>query len=184
MNTNAKRSIAKAVFETLEGRTYMSASIGLQAGILTLQADANTASVMKVEYAANHAYIEAYSTNIAETFKTSDVKSIVIVGSNQNDWIYIDPRLGTPANIQGKAGNDTIWGGSGLDTINGGTGNDLIYGHGLLEAGDGNTTIWSSDKNDTLVGGAGNDLLIGGSGNNVIYGGSGLSTLFSCEGTD
>jgi hypothetical protein len=184
MNTNAKRSIAKAVFETLEGRTYMSASIGLQAGVLTLQADANTASVMKVEYAANHDYVEAYSTNISETFKTSDVKSIVIVGSDQSDWIYVDPRLGTPANIQGNAGNDTIWGGSGLDTINGGTGNDLIYGHGLLEAGDGNTTIWSSDKNDTLVGGAGNDLLIGGSGNNVIYGGSGQSTLISGEGTD
>jgi hypothetical protein len=184
MKVNASHSIAKAVFETLEGRTYMSGSIGLQDGVLTVKADPNTASRVQVEFAADHTYVQAYATETMQTFRFDQIKSLHLVGSNQNDMIYVDPRLGLPAQIEGLAGNDVIKGGTGLDTIDGGDGNDLIYGHGAISTGSGDDTVWSSDQGDTIYGGSGNDLLIGGSGTNVIYGGSGRSTLIAGQGSN
>ncbi len=45
--------------------------------------------------------------------------------------------------INGEAGNDTLWGSNGNDIINGGTGNDTIFG---------------GTGSDTLTGGIGNDI--------------------------
>src|SRR5665213_354944 len=142
MNKNAKLKIERAVFESLEDRTCMSASVTLTAGVLSLQADANTASVMQVQLEANKNFLSAYTSSVLKEFPTSQVKKIVIVGSNKNDTIYIDPRIAVPASISGNAGDDSIKAGTGYDTIDGGDGNDIIYGHGIISTGAGNDTVW------------------------------------------
>jgi hypothetical protein len=182
--TNAKQSIARAVFETLEGRTCMSASVTLQNGVLLLQADANTPSVMQVQYEANHAFVSAYTPYVLKQFPTSQINKIVIIGSNKDDSIYIDPNLPIPASINAGAGDDTIHGGSAFSTINGGDGNDLIYGHGIISGGNGNDTIWGSNQGDEIFGGAGDDMLFGGTGNDMIVGGSGKATINAGLGND
>jgi len=185
MSKNAKQRIARAVFESLEGRQCMSASVTLTAGVLSLQADPNTASIMQVQLESNTNYLSAYATNVLKEFPTSQVKKIVIVGSNKNDAIYIDPRITIPASITGGAGNDSIKAGAGYDTINGGDGNDIIYGHGIIYTNAGNDTVWGSNLGDQIYGGTGNDLLVGGAGNNTIVGGaSGNDTIIGGYGTD
>ena len=66
--------------------------------------------------------------------------------------------------LEGRAGNDALYGGNGNDTLLGGNGNDSIYGRGgndSVNAGAGNDKVYVSDidGNDTLIGGAGNDFL-------------------------
>ncbi len=63
--------------------------------------------------------------------------------------------------INGRAGNDIIYGGSGNDKINGGKGEDLVSG---------------GAGNDKLKGGDGNDVINGGAGNDDIDGGKGIDT--------
>ena len=184
MSKNAKQRIAQAVFESLEGRTYMSASVTLTGGVLSLQADPNTASAMTVQLEANKSYLSAATTGVLKEFATSQVQKIVIIGSNKNDTIYIDPRITVPANISGNAGNDTIKAGTGYDTIDGGDGNDLIYGHGIIYTGAGNDTVWGSNLGDEIFGGSGTDILIGGSGNDTIVAGTGNTTIVGGLGSD
>lgn len=179
------KTIRKATLETLEGRTCMSATIGLSGGVLTLQAEANTASALMVQLAGyNHDQVRASIGNNAHTYALNQVKTIVITGSQKNDWIFIDPRLGLPASITGGAGDDTIRGGTGFDTIDAGDGNDLIYAHGNIFTGNGNDTVWGSDKGDSIVAGSGNDLLVGGKGNDTILGGAGRDTIIGGQGSD
>ena len=184
MRANARRSIAKAVFETLESRICLSAAIALQDGVLIMHADQNTASRIQVELTADPNYLRAFATDMGRTFRTDQIKSAVIVGSDESDYIYIDPRLELDCNIEGGGGDDVIKGGTGFDTIDGGSGNDLIYGHGILSAGTGNDTIWGSNKGDSIIAGSGDDLLIGGTGNDTLVGGSGHSTLIGGDGND
>ena len=184
MKPTARRSITQAVFETLEGRTFLSASITLESGLLVLKADPNTASIMQVQYAGNHNYVSAFATNMLRIFPRDEVQAIVMVGSNENDSIYVDSQLGLPASIEGGAGNDTIKGGTGYDTIDGGAGNDLIYGHGVISTGAGNDTVWGSNRGDSIIAGSGDDLLIGGSGNDTIQGGSGRDTIIGGAGSN
>lgn len=184
MKHTARRSIAKAVLETLEGRSLLSATIGLHDGVLSVTADPNTASTMQVQYEADMTHVHAYTTGVSRTYARSQIKKLVIVGSQKADSIYVDPRLGINARIDGGAGNDTIKGGSGIDTINGGPGDDLIYGSGILTGGDGNDTIWGGNYDNEIIGGNGNDLLVGGSGNDKIYGGVGHNTIYGGAGND
>ena len=184
MKPAARRSIAQAVFETLEARVCLSATINLQDGVLLMQAETNTASRMQVAFLPDHTYVRAYTTGQTRTYRRDQIHQLVIVGSSQDDMIWVDPRLGLPASIVGGAGNDVIQGGSGLDTIRGGSGNDVISGHGFLYAGPGNTVIRASRRHNVLVGGSGNDLLIAGAGDDAIFGGSGHSTLVGGSGHD
>jgi hypothetical protein len=185
MKFNAQQSIAKAVFETLEGRECMSATIGLQDGVLTIKADLNAAANIKVQLSADHRYINASVNGIQQTVRLgNDIKSMILVGSTQDDYIYVDPRLHLPAQISGDAGNDTIWGGGGVDSIDAGDGNDLVHAGGTISTGNGDDTVWATGAHDKIYAGSGNDLLIGGPGNDVIYGGSGHDTILAGGGTD
>jgi hypothetical protein len=184
MKPNAQQSIAKAVFEALEGRQCMSATIGLHDGVLTLQADPSTAANMTVELSAGRQLVTASVSGQQQTFRFNQVKSLVLVGSTQNDYVYVDPNLGLAAAITANGGNDTIWGGSGLDSIDAGDGSDLIHAGGTITLGAGNDTVWGSGARDTIYAGSGDDLIVGGPGHDVIYGGSGNDTLIAGGGTD
>lgn len=184
MKPNAQQSIAKAVFETLEGRQCMSATIGLHDGILTLQANANVAASMTVELSPSRHFVTAEVSGQEQTFRFNQVKSLVLIGSTQSDYVYVDPQLGLSAQISADGGNDTIWGGSGMDVIDAGTGNDLIHAAGTITLGSGNDTVWGTGARDTIYAGSGNDLLVAGPGRDVVYGGSGNDTLIAGDGTD
>jgi hypothetical protein len=185
MTHNTQRAIAKAVLETLEGRQYMSAAtIGLNSGVLSLKADPNTASTLKVVLSADKSSVTATAGNQTQTFKFSQLKSLVLTGSTGDDYMYVDPGLNLPAEIKANGGNDTIWGGSGLDHIDGGNGNVEIHGHGVITTGTGDDSIWGSNQGDTITAGSGTDLIVCGNGNNVVYGGSGHDTLIGGSGND
>ena len=77
----------------------------------------------------------------------ADVENVI--GGSGNDLIIGNPFAN---NLQGGAGNDTLWGGAGNDTLIGGPGHDKLYGQ------DGNDTIYAKDgRTDTLDGGSGFD---------------------------
>lgn len=81
-------------------------------------------------------------------------------------------------NMDGKSGNDTIYGGAKNDTISGGSGKDRLHGE------EGNDTLNGGSGNDTLYASFGNDYSDGGSGNDKIYGGDGTDTLLGHFGND
>jgi Ca2+-binding RTX toxin-like protein len=58
--------------------------------------------------------------------------------------------------VEGRGGDDEIWGASGIDTLLGGDGADYLYGHV------GNDLLFGDAGADRLQGGAGNDSLTGG----------------------
>lgn len=184
MKFNAQRSIAKAVFETLEGRQCMSGGISLHDGVLTVQADPNTASSLTVEISRDRHVVTAALSGQKQAFAAGQVKSVVLIGSTQGDYIYEDPHLGIPSQITANGGNDTIWGATGMDTINAGNGNVLIHAGGTINLGSGNDTVWGTGARDTINAGSGTDLVVGGPGNDVIHGGSGNDTLIAGGGTD
>lgn len=68
--------------------------------------------------------------------------------------------------VEGRGGNDTMWGGLGRDTLLGGAGNDRVHG----EAG--NDLLRGLNGADYLSGGNGADRLIGDFGDDVLRGGT------------
>jgi len=179
-----RRSIARAVFETLEGRTFLSANINLHDGVLLVQADPNTSSRIQVQLLPDEQFVRASANGMSRTYLRSEVRQLEIIGSDKDDFITVDPLLELPASIDGGAGNDVIEGGTGFDTINGGSGDDVIQAHGKLSAGTGNSIIRGTQGHNVITGGPGNDVLIGGSGHDTIYGGAGHSTLVAGAGSD
>jgi len=109
-------------------------------------------------------------------------------GTSKND--LIDRRKATTQNhqIDGGAGNDTLYGSILADTILGGLGNDNLFGGAgddnlqggagadLLDGGEGADVLDGGDGNDTLNGGAGNDRLVISTGTDVLSGGAGSDT--------
>jgi Ca2+-binding RTX toxin-like protein len=94
--------------------------------------------------------------------------------------------------MDGRQGNDQLFGGEG---------SDVIFGDGLHELyGFGNDTIHGDDGDDILVGestdrvssgaldiiygDAGNDLIFGGGGNDWLFGGDGGDIVDGGEGSD
>ncbi|MBT0773608.1 hypothetical protein KIH74_31985 [Kineosporia sp. J2-2] len=97
-------------------------------------------------------------------------------GDKGNDTIRVTK--GEAWNIDGGAGNDTIYGGAGQDDLAGGDGNDLIHG------GSGRDEITGGRGDDRLYGDAGADTIYGNSGNDKLYGGTGTDTLLGGPGKD
>ncbi len=127
----------------------------------------------------------------------------IILGSAFDDVLRGDNLLNM--RIEGRDGNDTIYGQAQADELYGGLGNDKITGLGgddLIygEAGDdfligsgGNDTIYGGagadqikgrEDNDTLYGNDGADSIWGESGNDVIYGGAGADFVWGGAGDD
>lgn len=98
---------------------------------------------------------DGFSTNPADPYTN------VLIGGAGNDY------------IDGRGGDDSLYGGDGNDTVLGGSGNDLISGDAgddSLLGGDGADTIQGGSGNDTIDGGAGNDILSGGLGSDRFVG--------------
>jgi Ca2+-binding RTX toxin-like protein len=76
------------------------------------------------------------------------ISSIEVINAGEgNDIVDLTSNnfaLAQAVEINGEAGDDTLWGSDGDDTINGGDGNDTIFG------GDGNDTLTGGDGNDTF----------------------------------
>ena len=102
--------------------------------------------------------------------------------------LFIGLSAGTPAPINGTAGDDSLTGTGGTnDTINGAAGDDTLSGRGgddVLTGGEGNDSIHGNDGNDTLHGNDGNDTLRGGDGNDEHHGGAGNDRLSAWHGND
>lgn len=83
--------------------------------------------------------------------------------------------------LDGRAGNDTIFGGDGEDTLLGGIGDDFIVGGRdatLIDGGDGADFLIVRGNGDTIEGGAGDDVVIlGAGGERSLDGGEGADLL-------
>jgi hypothetical protein len=192
MKYNTLKALQNAVLETLESRQMMSAapigSVSIDKGIVTLTGDPQLPTMLDVSYAPNGNLL----ANAGQTFReypVAQVKEFVINGGAGADYIYIDPNIDIPANINSGQGNDTIRAGGGNDTVVAGNGNVLIYGktgNNIITVGNGNDTILSggSDSSDTVHAGNGNDSIVGGGGNNLLVAGDGDDTMIGGGGND
>ena len=89
--------------------------------------------------------------------------------------------------VNGKGGNDKLYGYVGDDIIRGGNGDDEVYGglgHDRLFGDDGQDKLFGGDGDDEIDGGAGSDEVFGGDGSDKIVGGDGHDKLFGGDGDD
>jgi Ca2+-binding RTX toxin-like protein len=105
----------------------------------------------------------------------------------------IDVDSGLSVTLDGRAGDDNIWGGANDDAIQGGDGDDWLDGGGggdIIHGGAGNDYVvgesfsFGAGWNDTLFGDAGDDLLEGLDGDDVLEGGDGADILHGYAGDD
>jgi len=115
---------------------------------------------------------------------TGNAAANEIQGGAGNDTIFGEDGADL---LYGDAGFDTIDGGSGNDRLFGGLGNDLIFGgvgFDTLDGGSGNDQLFGGLGIDQLFGGVGFDTLDGGAGDDRLFGGLGLDRLFGGDGND
>ena len=118
--------------------------------------------------------------------------SETITGSEFNDSIYGNTTTEEEDDeshfIEGRAGNDSIYGGNAADDLRGGAGNDFLHGirgPDRLRGGAGRDTVYGGRSNDPyLDGGTGNDHVNGGRGQDNLSGGDGDDTLEGEGGSD
>lgn len=188
-HTNKERSasqIAKAVFETLEGRQLMS-SVTLSDNMLTVQATGD--NPMKVWVSADRRtnQVIVWADGKKQSFDATAFSSLRIIGGAKNDSVYIEPEIKIPAHITTGAGNDKINAGGGNDVIDAGAGNDTVRGNDgndQISGGDGNDKLYGGVGADTIDGNDGDDRIDGGSGRNTLRGGDGDDVLFGGQQTD
>ena len=105
---------------------------------------------------------------------------IVVNAGNGNDQVRIDESNGaftttTPTQINGKGGDDTLFGGSGAETLNGGDGNDVVDGNGGAD----NIALGSGDDRFVWDPGDGSDVVDGGEGHDAMaFNGSAAAEQF------
>lgn len=134
-----------------------------------------------------------HAPNEIPALDTGDDGGDSIDGKGGNDHIYGN----TGAAVQGAVdGGDLIHGGDGSDYVNGNAGNDTIFGDAgsdrlyggadddVIDGGAGNDHLNGNKGNDTLQGGSGDDELLGGQGNDRLSGGDGFDTLSGNQGND
>jgi Ca2+-binding RTX toxin-like protein len=161
------------VFESLEQRQLMSASLSQLGTLSVVGTNANDTLVVSRNNSGPFIMTEVRENGML-TFSTPLlVSSISVAGMAGNDTITIAPGITTRCFLNGGDGDDVITGGDGNDVIDGGVGNDRIYARGgddLCRGGLGNDYIDGWTGNDTSYGGAGADVLLGWYGNDRLYG--------------
>lgn len=125
-------------------------------------------------------------------FMPENVENLTLMGTNWGKGNALDniiTALGGRGTIEGREGNDKLFGGTGADFLLGGKGDDSLDGGdgGDYLRGDANLdsqlpSTWAG--NDTLRGGAGNDAIWGELGGDHLNGDSGNDSLDGGEGND
>ncbi len=129
--------------------------------------------------------------------------SVLATGGDANDVLDASGLTTIPATLDGRGGNNTLYGGSSNETLIGGTdGAEGQDGSNVIIAGDGNDVIYGNGLtgrsgevggNNLIVGGAGSDLIYGNygfgvdggaGGQNLIVSGSGGSLVYTSGGVE
>jgi Ca2+-binding RTX toxin-like protein len=119
--------------------------------------------------------------NFAGNVAWSSIENIV--GTNYNDFIFLNDEDGLDNFVDGGADNDQIGGGDGNDVLFGGNGNDTLYGWfdvDELFGGEGDDSLYGQQDADLLRGGGGADLLDGGDGRDVASYRDALTGVIAC----
>ena len=164
--------------EPLEDRRLMTATpagpIAFGAGgVLTLSGNMAGGNQLRVDLGGfgQNKVLQADVNGTFQSFAAASVKQIHITGGTGDDYVYVDPRVGTPTSIVTGSGNDVVSGGNGHDTIRTGAGNDTIYVRGTgndVDAGTGTNSILSA-QGDRAVDAGGNEVRLGGLANSFLY---------------
>lgn len=160
MKSKKRQQIGKALFEVLEDRRMMSATVSFADGVLNLSGNQSNTNSIKVKL-IDDGQVRASINGTRKTVALSSVRKIRITGGDLADIISVDPNVKVRTAIRAGGGNDRVYGGGGKDDIKGGIGNDALDGRG------GDDLITGERGNDTMVGGAGDDTMYGGAGNDV-----------------
>ena len=136
--------------------------------------------------------IDTVRTTLLSYALGSNLENLVFVGSGNftgtgnSRWNVITGGGGADA-LDGKEGNDRLFGGNGRDMLAGGDGNDTLdggSGRDRLVGGKNDDTLFGRDFNDRLDGGSGNDALDGGSGDDALFGFLGNDMIEGGSGKD
>jgi PKD repeat protein len=191
MKNNTWKLLNEAVWETLEGRQMMSgvAPAVLNNGVLNVTGNSTANNRITVDLVAQNTKLTVDVSGKRETFAANQVKQLNITTGSGSDYIYINPAIDIPSEIQSGNGDDIIRGGGGHNTIIAGNGNDVINAEGtdnVIQAGSGNDIIMGHADNNTITAGNGNDYVISlgqadhmtvGDGIDTVVAGSGHSTI-------
>lgn len=197
------------MFELLEGRTLMSAS--LASGVLTLTETNNADVVVVGKNAAGQLFVT--ENNVTSNFTWNAVTKVVANLLAGADKFTAQSAVNKPMEVHGGDGNDSITTGSGNDSIFGDNDNDLLDGAGGDDDTHGgagiDTADYSNRTNDlnislddaandggigahdnihsdieVVLGGYGNDVLTGDNFNNTLTGSGGNDILKGMGGDD
>ena len=167
------------LFESLENRSLLSASLDSATGVLTITGTDNNDHIVvfhnnKTQIAVREDTLvpattpggKPTHTHSVMKFNAADVKSIEVNAGKGNDIVdtggSAHHRLKITSTINGGDGNDRLFGGDANDVINGNAGNDRMDGRGgadQLNGGDGNDRINGGRGADVINGDAGNDRI-------------------------
>lgn len=99
------------------------------------------------------------------------IENATLIGGAGNNVLDATTFWG-PVKLDGKSGNDTLFGSQSDDILFGGEGNDLLNGYGGVDQ------LFGHAGNDILVGGNGTDILRGGDGEDLLVGGHAINFDF------
>ena len=176
-----RRTVQRPKVESLESRELMTASMsistaylsGQEVAVLDIEADPNGGTVTINQGMQNGVPTIDVDSGHLQSFLAANIDVIRFEGSPHVDIVANNTSIRSFMN--GKGGDDSLWGGSSHDTLWGGAGNDRLYGqHGSdwlfdgdgvdeLNGQDGDDHLVSMDSSslgefDTLDGGADNDV--------------------------
>jgi Ca2+-binding RTX toxin-like protein len=189
------RTPGRAIFESLETRRFLSASLvkaeegggrPTDSGEVKFEpgkADVEgtrKADVIVIDINTTTGFVDFTINGVLKGSVPQNAVSggIEVEAHGGNDSITIGAGITVAVEVDGDKGNDTIIGGSGNDHLKGGPGKDSISG------GAGNDVLEGEQGNDSIAGGAGLDLIDGGTGKDNCSGGDDDDTILGAQGND
>ncbi len=116
----------------------------------------------------------------------SRIKKIISYLTNGND-VWGGWEENVDYEVNGKGGDDKLYGYNGNDILSGDDGDDEVYGglgNDRLRGGNGKDKLFGGEGDDEIDGDDGDDEIFGGNGRDRIRGGNGNDKLFGGEGDD
>src|SRR5688572_19372314 len=163
-----------ALFEALEGRRMMSASVSN--GVLWVNGTAGN-DKLEVDQSGSDVYVFENGL-LSRIFPVGSFQRLSVSGGEGDDHIKVFNGVTAPAFLYGNGGSDAMIGTARADYMTGGSGNDF------LTALDGNDSVYGDGGNDSVFGGNGTDLVVGGGDNDFLYGDAGNDQCWGGTGND